>query len=488
MKIDAGRSLSEFRGAPCSRREMLARSGMGFGGMALSYMLQRDRLLGGASKVAAGPSLDSRPPQFAGKARAVIQLVQTGGPSQMDLFDRKPELQRRHGQVYEVKAESFQKGSEENKLLGAHHAFRRYGKCGLELSVLLPHLGSIIDDVCLVRSMVSAHNNHTEAILMLSNGKIFPGRPTFGAWISYGLGTENQNLPAFVVLRDPDGYATSGGFMSQSGWLPALYGGTEFNTRGIAIHNLQPPPGVSAPSRKSDLDFLAKLNESHRQDYPENSELETRIRNYELAARMQLNAENVLDFTEETRATRALYGLDNSDPKTASYALRCLMARRLVEAGVRFVQVFVGDGQPWDHHANINGGLVEMCGRSDQPSAALIKDLKSRGLLDSTIVMWAGEFGRLPVSQGGSGRDHNKFAGSLWLAGGGLRQGYAHGATDDFGYKAVDKTVTVTDLFATVLHQMGIDHQRLTYPHAGRAESVTDAPVTGARVHFEMVA
>ena len=320
---------------------------------------------------------------------------------------------------------------------------------------------------------------------MLASGKIFIGRPTLGAWISYGLGTENENLPAFVVLRDPDGYSTSGGLMSQSGWLPALHRGVELSARGDPVHNLRSAVSLPAGVQRQRLDLLARLNEAHRRGYPSESELEARIRNYELAARMQLSATDVLDISSESAATRKLYGLD--DRKTADYGTRCLMARRLVEAGVRFVQVFVQQGQPWDHHGDIDKGLPQMCAVSDRPSAALVKDLKSRGLLDSTIVLWAGEFGRLPVSQNATGRDHNKHAGSLWIAGGGFKGGCVHGETDDFGYAVTKDRFSVPDLFATLLHQLGIDHERLTYRHAGREESVTDGPVTGARVHREVV-
>jgi hypothetical protein len=452
-------------------------SGLGFGSVALSSMLHAEPLR--------GPSLRPAPGHFPARAKAVIQLVMTGGPSQMDLFDRKPELQKRHGQVFETKVDAFQPGSEANKLMASPFAWHRRGRCGMELSELIPHIGEIADDICLVRTMVSAHNNHTEGIVNLASGKIFIGRPTLGAWISYGLGTENQDLPAFVVLRDPDGYSTSGGLMSKSGWLPALYGGTEFNARGPAVYNLHPdvapPPGV----RGRALAYLAKLNEHHRRNHPHNTELETRIRNYELAARMQLSATDVLDLSKESTETRHLYGLD--DPKTASFGTRCLMARRLVESGVRFVQVFSAKGQPWDHHSDIKGGLPSICGATDRPSAALVKDLKRRGLLDSTIVLWAGEFGRMPVSQGGTGRDHNKRAGSLWLAGGGFKGGYVHGSTDDVGYTVVEKRFSVPDLFATMLHQLGLDHRRLTYPHAGRDESATDDVVTNAHVHPEIV-
>ena len=454
-----------------NRRQLLQASGLGFGALALDGMLH------------------AQAPHFAPKARSVIMLVQNGGPSQMDLFDPKPELAKRNGQTYGTRVEMFQKGSEANKLLQTPFQFRRYGRCGMEMAEVLPHLGSIADELCLVRSMCSEHNNHTEGLVMLNTGKIFPGRPALGSWVSYALGTENQNLPAYIVLRDPEGYNTSGTLLWQNGWLPAQYRGTEVSTQGTPVLNLKPSRPVGESARQADLDFLAKLNEKHRRDYPDETELEARIRNYELAARMQLAAGNLLDLSKEPASVRKLYGLDN--PTTAGYGLRCLMARRLIEAGVRFVQIFPPvkpQFQPWDAHSNVKTENEAICARCDQPSAALILDLKNRGLLDSTIVLWSGEFGRLPVSQNGSGRDHNRNAFSLLLAGGGFKRGFNFGETDDVGYKSVVNRVTVPDLHATLLHQLGIDHDQLRYRHQGSDETLTDARVTKARVVREVVA
>ena len=492
-----------------NRQEFLRRGGLGFGALAVAHLLDTDGLLTGRDTVRAHKiNLVSRPAHFPARARAVIQLVQTGGPPQMDLFDRKPELQKRDRQVFEEKAESFQPGSGANQLRACPYKFRRYGECGMELSELLPFTGKIADEICLINSMVSVHNNHTEAIVNLATGKMTGGRPTLGAWISYALGTENQNLPAFVVLRPSDGYATSGRLMSFNGWLPAIYGGTEFNSQGDAIHNLKRPSSIPVRVRRESFELLAKLNERHRQEkYPFDSELDTRIKNYELAARMQLSATDVLDVSKESSATHKLYGIDNTDAAKGAvvgggtslaplgYATRCLMARRLVEAGVRFVQVFIGKGQPWDLHGSLKR-LPNMCRVSDQASAALVTDLKNRGLLESTIVMWGGEFGRLPVAQQGvetpagdrGGRDHNKYAGSFWLAGGGFKSGLVYGATDDVGYRTVDKKFTIPDLFATTAQSMGLDHQAVSYLHAGRLETIADAETTGARVHSELFA
>jgi hypothetical protein len=468
-----------------TRRQMLAQSGLGLGSLALTYLLHTDGLRASESP---DTGLAPRPPHFHPRARAVIMLVQNGGPSQMDLFDPKPELARLEGRTYRERVEMFQRGSEPNRLLGTPFRFHRRGRCGVELSEAIPHLGSVADDFCLVRSMYTEHNNHTEGLVMLNTGKIFPGRPALGSWVSYALGTENQNLPAYVVLRDPEGYNTSGTLLWQNGWLPALYRGTELSTRGQPVLNLRPARPVPDDVRREDLRFLARMNEEHRRSYPHESELEARIRNYELAARMQLAAGGLLDLSRESPATRRLYGLDN--PHTEGYGLRCLMARRLVEAGVRFIQVFPPvrpQNQPWDAHSDVRRENLNICARTDLPSAALLRDLKARGLLDSTVVLWSGEFGRLPVSQNGRGRDHNRNAFSLILAGGGFKAGHVHGATDDVGYRAVEGRVSVPDLHATLLHQLGLDHRRLTYHHHGSEESLTDARVSRARIVGEVL-
>jgi hypothetical protein len=464
-----------------NRRAMLRTSGLGLGSLALTYLLH-------AESTPANNPLRPRSSHFPAKARAVILLMQNGGPSQMDLFDPKPELNRLHGQTHNERVEMFQTGSEANRLLRSPFRFHRRGQCGMELSEIIPHLGSIADDVCLVRSMYSEHNNHTEGLVLFNTGKIFPGRPALGSWITYALGTANQNLPAYIVLRDPDGYNTSGSLLWQNGWLPAHYRGTEVSTRGTPVLNLQPSTPVPAGVQRTNLDFLTRLNEDHRRLYPHDAELEARIRNYELAARMQLSAGEVLNLANESPATRRLYGLD--DATTAPYGLRLLMARRLVESGVRFVQVFPPvkpQFQPWDAHTNVKTENEAICAKTDLPSAGLIRDLKSRGLLKSTLVIWSGEFGRLPVSQNGQGRDHNRNAFSLILAGGGFKAGHVHGATDDVGYRAVDKPISVPDLHATILHQLGLDHTRLTYPHHGSDESLTDARVTRARVITDLL-
>lgn len=468
-----------------SRRELLRQSGLGFGSLALAGMFQQAGILSAQSEPAErrGDNLRPRPGHHPAKAKAVIQLFQNGGPSQMDLFDPKPELTRRNGQPHPEQVETFQLGNR-NVLLGSPFRFTRRGRCGMELSEIIPHLGSVADDLCLVRSMHTENNNHPFAINMMQTGKTFAGRPAMGSWISCALGSENQNLPGYVVLRDPAGYNTSGRMAWSNGWLPALYQGTEFGSSGNVVPHLRSPQPLPPDAQNRRLQLLAELNEDHRRLHPRELDLDARIYNFELAARMQLAASDLLDLSRETAAIRRLYGLDN--PATAGYGLRCLMARRLVEAGVRFVQVFPPlnpSFQPWDNHGNLLGGLQTICAQVDQPSAALITDLKQRGLLEEVIVLWTGEFGRLPITEGSDGRDHNRHAFSLLLAGGGFQGGLVHGTTDEFGYRAVEDRVSVPDLHATLLHQLGLDHTRLSYLNNGRPERLTDPEVTGAQVN-----
>jgi hypothetical protein len=468
-----------------SRRAWL-QSNLGFGALAAAYLLHADGFLGATQASPGGTDMRPRTGHFSGRATSVIFLMQSGGPSQVDLFDPKPELQRRDGQRHPGEVESFQPGSHDNRLMASGSRFRRHGQSGMDFCELLPHMGEMADDWCMVRSMFSENNNHPQAMHCVNTGKIFAGRPTLGAWISYALGTENQNLPAFVVLRDPDGYSSGGATQWENGWLPAQFRGTEVQSRGAAILNLRPQTPLPAGVQGNNLDALARLNEERRQLYPGESQLEARIRNYELAARMQLNAEQLLDLSREPANIRRLYGVD--EPATANFGTRCLMARRLVESGVRFVQVMVPvNGGGWDHHSDIRQGLARVCPQVDRPTAALVKDLNHRGLLDQTIVMWTGEFGRLPITQGGTGRDHNRHAFTLLLAGGGFKAGYIHGATDEFGYQAVDRPVSCPSLLATLLHQLGLDHERLGYRHNGREETLTDEPVTGAHVVRELL-
>jgi hypothetical protein len=461
-----------------TRRAFLASCAGNLGGLALAHLLAaEDRLQAGEVPPSAGP-LALKPPHHTPRAKAVICLFQHGGPSQMDLFDPKPELSKRHGQPYSGQLEAHFH-TQVGKLLGSPFRFRPCGRAGMELSELLPHTAGIADDITLVRSMTTDSVDHEAALRVIHSGKAFSGRPVWGSWVLYGLGTLRQDLPAYVVLGDPAGLPVDGTGNWSSGFLPAVYQGTPFRATGTPVANLHPPAGVSSQAQRNQLRLLDAFNAAHLSRQPGNAELEARIGNFELAARMQTAVPEVLDLAGETEETRRLYGLDN--PKTAEYGKRCLLARRLVERGVRFVQLFLG-GQPWDTHSNNAAQLKNLCGLTDQPAAALVTDLKRRGLLDSTIVLWTGEFGRLPVSQGADGRDHNRHAFSLWLAGGGFKRGYVHGATDDFSYRAVTDVVRVCDLHATLLHALGLDHRRLTYPHDGRNDSLSDADVTGARV------
>jgi hypothetical protein len=460
-----------------TRRAFLARYAGSLGGLALAHLLTADRARGEGL-------LAPRKPHHRPRAQAVICLFQHGGPSQVDLFDAKPELTRRQGQAYPGELE-IHFNQQAGKLLASPFKFQRAGQSGIELSELLPYTARIADDITLVRSMKTDSVDHEAALRLIHAGKVFPGRPVWNSWALYGLGALRQDLPAYVVLSDPGGMPVDGPHNWSSGFLPAVYQGTPFRATGVPVANLQAPDGITPAAQGRQLEFLRELNAAHLQRHPYNTELAARISNYELAARMQTAVPAVLDISRESAATRKLYGLDNK--ATAEYGQRCLLARRLVEQGVRFVQVFL-NGQPWDTHSKNAENLRKLCDRTDQPSAALVADLKQRGLLDSTIVLWTGEFGRLPVSQGADGRDHNRHAFSLWLAGGGFKRGYAHGATDEFGYSAVHDVVRVADLHATLLHALGLDHEQLTYPHEGRPDSLTDVGVTRARVMEELFA
>jgi hypothetical protein len=424
-------------------------------------------------------------PDVAPKAKSVICLFQNGGPSQMDLFDPKPELQKWHGQPYPAGDLETHFDKQKGNVLGSPYKFRKYGESSMELCELLPHTGSIADEITLIRSMKTGSVDHEAALRMIHSGRLFAGMPSFGSWISYALGTENRDLPSFVVLSDPGGLPIDGEKNWSSGWLPAVYQGTVFRSGSSPVLNLQSPEGVTAAVRRNQLDYLGKLNRRHASRYPENSELTARIANFETAARMQTSVPELLDLSGETKETRELYGLDN--PAIEEYGARCLTARKLIEQGVRFVGVYMS-GQPWDTHSRNAESLKGLCARTDQPSAALVKDLKQRGLLDSTIVIWTGEFGRLPISQGPDGRDHNRHAFSSWIAGGGFKQGCVYGATDPFGYASVENIVNVHDLHATMLASLGLDHTRLAVPYDGRDTSLTDAEVTHAKVVHDLLA
>ena len=456
-----------------SRRAFLAQYAGGIGALALTQMLQS----------AAGADPVARAVQA--KAKSVICLFQHGGPSQMDLFDPKPELQKWHGKPYTAGELETHFDKQRGNVLGSPFKFQKHGQCGMELCELLPHTGSIADDICLIRSMNTESVDHEAALRLIHSGKVFAGMPAWGSWVTYALGSENANLPAYVVLGDPGGLPVDGEKNWSSGWLPAVYQGTVFRSGASPVLNLQLPEGTKPAARENQLRLLETLNRRHLQRHPENTELAARIANFETAAKMQTSVPEVLDLAGETAATREMYGLNRKESE--EYGQRCLLARRLVERGVRFVQIFLS-GQPWDTHSKNAESLKGLCSRTDQPSAALVKDLKQRGLLDDTIVIWTGEFGRLPVSQGADGRDHNRHGFSTWVAGGGFKPGYIHGATDDFGYAAVQDVVNVHDFHATLLHSLGLDHHKLTHPHDGRDASLTDAEVTKAKIVEKLLA
>ena len=459
------------------RRAFLSQYAGSLGGVALAHLLQ-SASPGRETQVMASPTTPA-------KAKSIICLFQHGGPSQMDLFDPKTELTKWHGQAYPAGNLEVHFDKQKGNVLGSPFRFRRHGQSGMELCELLPHTARLADDLTLVRSMNTESVDHESALRLIHTGRFLAGMPVMGSWIVYALGTENANLPAYVVLGDPGGLPVDGERNWSSGWLPAVYQGTMFRAGKSPVLNLETPAGVLEPARRQQLQLLEAINRRYLSEHPESSELAARLANFETAARMQTVVPDILDISTESESTRKLYGLDR--PETQEYGTRCLLARRLVEQGVRFVQIFLS-GQPWDTHSKNAESLKGLCARTDQPSAALVQDLKQRGLLDSTIVLWTGEFGRLPVSQGTDGRDHNRHAFSLWLAGGGFRPGLTYGATDEFGYRAVENVVTVHDLQATLLANLGIDHRQLTYPHDGRDTSLTDAEVTKARVITDLLA
>ena len=411
----------------------------------------------------------------------MISMFMHGGPAHMDLLDPKPELTKHHGQEYgEDVVYSFVNRASK-KLFGSPWKFSAHGQCGTEVSELLPHTAGIVDDICVIRSMHTGHNGHEVSIRYFHAGiPAVPGRPTMGSWIAYGLGSENQNLPAYLVLADPGGHPVDGTVNWSSGFMPPTFQGTVLRAEEPRIFNLDPPPHLQGTLRKQrNLDLLAQLNRRHLEQHPGELDLEARIASYELAAAMQTAAKDALasDISQESEHAFTSCTVSIQAVIAGEYGARCLIARRLVERGVRFVQLFLG-GQPWDNHTEIRKGLPAVCQRTDQPAAALVTDLKQRGMLDSTIVHWGGEIGRLPVSEGdlsdSGGRDHNGQGFSIWFAGGGFKPGMTYGETDEVGHKAAVNVVTPNDVQATILRQLGIDHSKLTYQFNGREQQITD--------------
>jgi hypothetical protein len=472
-------------GPEVTRRRFFDSVVNGVSGMAVAHLLGRD-LYGeatpsGATDLPAGHrrsyDLKPRPAGAQPKAKAVIQLFMNGGPSQMDLFDPKPMLDKHDGEPYFDKiAGDVQSGKEAGGLMRSPFQFKQYGKSGAWVSDLMPHLTEVVDDLTFIRSMQTLHFNHEPALFVIHSGRIMPGRATFGSWVVFGLGSENQNLPAYVVLDDPLGLPINGIQNWQSGFLPPIYQGTRVRSTGSPMLNLQPEEPFASPIVEASRTLLSRLDAIHKNERPYQLELDARIASYELAARLQLSASDALDISKESSATLEAYGV--GQPVTDSYSRRCLMARRLVERGVRFVQLYI-NGQIWDTHNDLEGGMRRASERTDKPVAALIKDLKSRGMLNDTLLVWGGEFGRLPISQvrDGTGkppgRDHNPKAFTVWMAGGGFKPGVAYGATDEIGHAAAENPVSVADWHATLLHQLGLDYKQLVFEQDGLKERLT---------------
>ena len=460
-------------GEAFNRRQFLRHNTMGIGGLSLGWLLNRDKLLATPPAVPRGEqSFDLTPkqPHHTPKAKAMISLFMHGGPS---LTDPKPELTRLDGKEYSGDVHYSFANEASRNLFGSPWKFKKHGQCGMDFSELLPHTAGIADDLCMIRSMHTGHNGHEVSIRYMNAGiPAVLGRPSLGAWLTYALGSVTDELPAYMVLSDPGGHPVDGVHNWTNGFLPSLYQGTVLRAKEPRIFNLNAPAHLKGDVQRNYLDFLSQLNQAHLAKRPGEHSLDARIDSYELAARMQTAATEALDISGESATTKKLYGIDQD--ATREYGTRCLIARRLVEYGVRFVQLFL-NGQPWDNHQNIHGALPGICRRTDQPAAALVTDLKQRGLLDSTVVHWGGEIGRLPVVQSRSkpGRDHNGQGFSTWLAGGGFKPGTIYGETDEVGHRAVVNKVTANDYQATLLHLFGLDHNGMVYHHNGQQKKLT---------------
>ena len=467
-----------------NRRGFLAHTATGLGGIALASLLRGQNLLASSPpvrpQIRPEAPLAARPPHFAPPAKRVLFLFCSGACSHLDTWDYKPELVRRHGQPLPGADKLITFQGEQGTLTQSPYAFRPRGGSGKYVSDLLPHLGQLVDEMCFIHSMTARSNTHGPAENQMGTGFTLEGFPSMGAWVSYALGSECDDLPAFVAIPDPRGVPQTGPSQWGSGFLPAVFQGTSF-TADKPIPHLTRPPQMSASSDVATRDLLKKLNDEHLKRHPGDEQLAARIASYELAARMQLRAAEVGNLSGESAATRALYGVEDANPLKAGFARNCLLARRLLERGVRFVQVFngayaMGEGVGnWDGHKSLKSQYDVHGPILDQPAAALLKDLKSRGMLDDTLVVWTTEFGRMPTFQkGASGRDHNPHGFTVWLAGAGVKKGFSHGATDDFGHKSARDVTSIYDLHATVLHLLGLDHERLTYYHNGIERRLTD--------------
>ncbi len=451
-----------------SRREFLRRTGCGFGAVALAALMG-ERVLSAATQPGVAPWKIA---QRTGRAKNVIFCFMEGGPSHLDTFDRKPLLNELAGQKLPpgFKPPILAMGESNAPLLECKRTWKQYGQSGLTISDWFENVAQHADDLAVINSCVSDGINHAGGVCSMNTGSIFGGRPSLGAWVSYGLGTENRNLPGFVVIKDSEGTVVNGVRNWGNGFMPAVYQGVEFSPDGPPIKYLENPKGTTAERQRDKLDLLAALNRNYNATRTDNTELDARIRAYELAYKMQSEAPQAVDLRQESEATKALYGMDK--PETAVYGRNCLLARRLVENGVRFVQLYSGAGSKWDAHKGIEANHGKLCRAVDKPIAGLLSDLKARGLLEETLVIWGGEFGRTPMSEQGDGRDHNPTGFTMWMAGGGVKGGQVIGRTDDLGLYTVQDRMHVHDLHSTILHLLGVDHTKLIYPHKGRPERI----------------
>jgi hypothetical protein len=477
----------------CSRRHLFEMSAFGLAGIAAGSLMKQEGLLGQEATLEK-PNLEAdllpKPPARPAKAKAMISMFMIGGPSQIDLFDPKPELDKYDGTDFQGDLHYDNAAQSSRKLMKTLSTFQKRGQCGMELSDLIPHISEIADDITLIRSMQTDVNNHIPSMFSLQTGSSVPGRASMGAWLLKALGSESQELPAYVALTHPSGMPLMGGDNWNNGALPSIFQGTVVRPTEPRILNLDPPKFLVGQPQRAQLELIERLNAQHLASHPGESDLAARIASYELAAKMQTSAKAAFDISDEPQHILDMYGV--SEDRTRDYATRCLIARRLVERGVRFVQIF-NNGQSWDHHDSIAKELPNRCGEIDKPAAALVKDLKQRGLLDSTIVHWGGEMGRLPVIQiprgddpmSRVGRDHNTNGFSCWVAGGGFKAGYTHGKTDDFSYKAIEGTVRHHDWLATILHLFGLNHQDMIYKTGGRVIKLVEA--ADARVASELL-
>jgi len=455
-----------------SRRDFLRNAGSGLGAYALASMLGADGLLPKAAGATVVDPLAPKQPHFKPTAKSVIWLFIEGGPSHLDLFDPKPMLQKLAGQPVPA---SFGKvvtamGTSNNTLMPSKRAWQQHGQSGIWVSDWLPETAKHVDDMTVFRACWADGLNHVGSVCQMNTCSILAGRPSLGSWVMYGLGSANQNLPSFVVLTDA-AEVVGGPKNWSSGFLPATYQGTQFRNTGAPILDLNPPETIGKEQQRGRLDFLKTINHHFDEDKAEDTELEARINAYELAYRMQAAGPEAVDLTKETEATKKLYGMD--EEKTSKFGTNCLLARRLVERGVRFVELYSGSGSGWDAHNDIEGNHSKMCKSSDKPIAGLLADLKARGLLDDTLVVWGGEFGRTPFNEKGDGRDHNPWGFTMWMAGGGIKPGQVIGTTDEIGLRGVEERAHVTDIHATILHALGLNHTNVTFLHSGRSERPT---------------